>query len=92
MGKLYISTTTGCTGSSFTNWKNFEKLVLSWEKKNAHVEIKEFYCGRPLSVIATFQDGVERTAKYSPSEIEKDKATFLYSTYPDGDEDEINCC
>jgi len=81
MGKLYISTTTGCTGSSFTNWKRFENLILSWEKKNAYVEIKEDYCGRPTYVIATFKDGVERTARYSPSEIEKDKAAFMDQTY-----------
>jgi hypothetical protein len=92
MGKLYISTTTGCTGSSFTSWKQFEKLIYSWEEKDAYVEIEEFYCGRPLYVTATFKDGVERTARYSPNETEKDKAAFLCSTYPDGDEDEINCC
>jgi len=98
MGKLYISATNGCTGSSFTNWKRFEDLVLSWERKHAQVEIKEFYCGRPTYVMAIFPDGVERTARYSPHEKEKDKAAFMDSTYPkdqrspDGDEDEINCC
>ena len=81
MGKLYISTSHGATGSSFTNWKRFESLIESWNKMNAEIDIKEDYSGRPTYVVAQFEDGVQRFARYSPSEIEKDKAAFMDPTY-----------
>ena len=81
MGKLYISTSNGATGSSFTNWKRFESLIESWNKMKAEIDIKEDYSGRPTYVLAKFPDGVERFARYSPSEIEKDKAAFMDPTY-----------
>jgi hypothetical protein len=48
---------------------------------NAEIDIKEEYSGKPMYVVAKFQDGVQRFARYSPSEIEKDKAAFMDPTY-----------
>jgi len=92
MGKLYISTKCLVEGesteNSFTNWKRFENLILSWKKKHTHVEIKEDYCGKPTYVIFSCSwCGEEGTARYSPSEDEKDKAAFMDKEYP---QDKIN--
>jgi hypothetical protein len=67
MGYLSISASNGASGTSFTNWKNFENMIQKWESAGADVLVESEVNFRPTKVIAKFTDGVTRWASYSPS-------------------------
>ena len=70
MGYLNLSSSHGASGTSFTNWENFENLLGKWKLMGANIEVHEQAFGRTLKVTATFLDGIIRWAAYTPSEIE----------------------